>query len=208
MVSVQRFSQSFGLSVLLHVAVVVVVVLIMHYQPRAMRLPKPVMDLSHAIAVSLAPLRRPTPPKPVQKPVPHPTKPVPSPPVLQTQATQTTSYTAPPDEKLVTPQNPPEEPPQQRQATYAEIVESILENNKRYPRDAMIDGMEGDVTVSFIVNRQGTILAYTIEQSSGHFVLDDEIKRLMRVVRFPPFPASDTDERKTLVETFEFKLGG
>ncbi len=203
----QRFNQTLGLSVLLHIAVVLVVWGVVHYQPRPMHLPQPVLDLSHAIAVSLAPLRKPKPPKPVEKPVQQP-KPTPAPPVLQTEATQTTQYTPPPDLKPAPPQNPPQEEPPTRQASYAEIVESILENNKRYPRDAMIDGMEGDVTVSFIVNSQGTILAYTIEQSSGHYVLDDEIKRLMRVVRFPPFPPGDTDERKTMEETFEFKLGG
>lgn len=207
MVSVQRFNQSLGYSVLLHIAVVALVWGVVHYQPRPIPLPKPVLDLSHAIAVSLAPLRKPTPPKPVQKPVQKP-KPTPAPAVIQTQATQTTAYVPPPDAKSTPPQNPPDEQPQQRQATYGEIVESILENNKRYPHDALIDGMEGEVTVSFIVNRQGTILAYTIEQSSGHYVLDDEIKRLMRAVRFPPFPAGDNDERKTLEETFEFKLGG
>lgn len=207
MVSVQRFNQTLGLSVLIHIAVVALVWGVVHYQPRPIRLPQPVMDLSHAIAVSLAPLHHPKPPKPVEKPVQQP-KPTPAPPVLQTQATQTTAYVPPPDAKPSPPHNPPDQQPEMRQAAYAEIVESILENNKRYPRDAMIDGMEGEVTVSFIVNRQGTILAYTIEQSSGHYVLDDEIKRLMRVVRFPPFPAGDNDERKTLEETFEFKLGG
>lgn len=205
MVSVQRFNQTLGLSVIIHVAVVALVWGIVHYQPRPMHLPNQALDFSHAIAVSLAPLRKPQPPKPVEKPVQQP-KPTPAPPVLQTQATQTTQYTPPPDEKPALPQNPPEEPPQQRQASYAEIVESILVNNKRYPRDAVIDGMEGEVTVSFIVNSQGTILAYTIEKSSGHFVLDDEIKRLMRVVRFPPFPPGDNDERKTLEETFDFHL--
>ena len=205
--SVQRFNQSLGLSLLLHIAVVALVWGIVHYQPRPIQLPKPVLDLSHAIAVSLAPLRKPTPPKPMPKPVQRP-KPVQAPAVIQTQATDTTAYAPPPDQKPVTPQTPPDEQPQQRQATYGEIVESILENNKRYPHDALIDGMEGEVTVSFIVNRQGTILAYTIEQSSGHYVLDDEIKRLMRTVRFPSFPPGDTDQRKTLEETFEFKLGG
>ena len=175
-----------------------------NYQPRPIHLLPVDSALAHAIAVSLAPLKR-LQPKPQQKPVPHVT-PKPQPPTIETQATQAVEQTPPPAQKPVTPSNPPEDQPLQRQASYQEIAEAILESNKRYPRDALINGTEGEVTFSYIVNKQGTVLAYTIEQASGSYILDDEVKRLIRSVRFPPFPPGDTDERKTLEVTIEFSL--
>jgi TonB family protein len=200
----RSFKQSFLASVGLHAAVVALVIFAVNYQPRPIHLPAVNPELAHAIAVSLAPLRR-LQPKPQQKPVPHVT-PKPQPPTVSSTATEAVEQTPPPAQKPSPPTNPPEDQPEQRQATYQEIAEAILEANKRYPREALISGTEGEVTFSYIVNRQGTVLAYTIEQSSGSYILDDEVKRLIRSVRFPPFPPGDNDERKSLEVTIEFSL--
>ena len=82
----------------------------------------------------------------------------------------------------------------------------ILQANKRYPRQALLQGIEGDVSFTFIVNSQGTVLSYTIVQSSGSAILDDEVKRLLHAVRFPPFPQGDTAQRKDLSAVLDFNL--
>lgn len=202
-----RFPQSVGVSIGLHALVAVFVIAVVNYHPAPIRLPPADSELAHAIAVTLAPLHRPPPPKPQVKPAPQP-KPKPQPPVLSSQATQAVEQTPPPAQKPSPPTLPQEQPAPPQQATYEEIAEAILAANKRYPREALLNGTEGSVVLSYIVNNQGTVLAYTIEQSSGSPVLDGEVKRLIRSVRFPPFPPGDTDTRKTLEVTIEFTLKG
>lgn len=202
-----RFPHSLGISLGLHVLAAVLLLAVINYHPRPIHLAAVDSALAHAIAVSLAPLRRPQ-PKPQQKPAPHVT-PKPQPPAIETQATEAVEQTPPPAVKPTPPTLPQQDQPElQRQATYQEVAEAILAANKRYPRQALISGTEGSVVLSYIVNNQGTVLAYTIEQSSGHPVLDDEVKRLISNVRFPPFPPGDTDTRKTLEVTIEFTLKG
>lgn len=202
-----HFPESFVVSVVLHVGVVLLVIAVVNYRPAVMHLPTIDSKLAHAIAVTLAPLRRPHPPEPPKKAAPRTPKPLP--PAIETQATETLEQLPPPAAKPPPPEPPqPEEPQPVQQASYQEIAEAILAANKRYPHEALMSGTEGTVTLSYIVNSQGTVLAYTIEQSSGHPVLDDEVKRLIRSVRFPPFPAGDTDTRKTLEVTIEFDLHG
>ena len=87
------------------------------------------------------------------------------------------------------------------------MVSGILEANKRYPRAALLAGDEGTVVLSFIVNDQGTVLAFSIDRSSGQPVLDAEVRRLIQSVRFPPFPAGDTDTRKHFQVPVVFNLG-
>ena len=203
-----RFPQSVGVSVGLHLLVALLVIGIIDYHPTPVRLQAVDQALSHAIAVTLAPLHRPQPKPQPPKPQPHVT-PKPQPPAISSEATEAEQQVPPPAVKPLPPSPPAvEQPEPQQQATYQEIAEAILEANKRYPREALIAGTEGSVTLSYIVNSQGTVLAYTIEQSSGHAVLDNEVKRLIGAVRFPPFPPGDTDNRKTLEVTIEFTLKG
>ena len=200
-----HFPQSVAVSVGLHVLVLLLVLAVVNYRPAVMHLPSANSELAHAIAVTLAPLRRLHPPQPPKKAPPQPPKPLP--PAIETQATETLDQTPPPAAKPPPAEEPqPQEEQPVQQASYQEIAEAILAANKRYPREALLNGTEGTVVLSYIVNSQGTVLAYTIEQSSGHPVLDDEVKRLIRSVRFPPFPAGDMDTRKTLEVTIEFDL--
>jgi|SRR5579859_997600 len=202
-----RFPQSLGLSVGLHLLAALLLVGVINYHPKPIHLQAVDQALSHAIAVTLAPLHHPQ-PKSRVNPSPRVT-PKPQPPAISSQATEAEEEVPPPAVKPAPP-SPPEvqQPEPQQQATYQEIAEAILAANKRYPREALISGTEGTVELSYIVNSQGTVLAYTIEQSSGQPVLDDEVKRLIRSVRFPPFPPGDTDSRKTLEVTIEFTLKG
>ncbi|MGE5626379.1 MAG: energy transducer TonB [Bacillota bacterium] len=199
------FKRSFGISVLLHALAVLAVISVIEYHPKAVHLPPAPSAFDRAIPISLVPQPHPQPKPPVPKPkVPQPIKPPPA--AIQTQTSQVAPTVPPPPANPSPPQAPPEQPETTRPPDYQEIAEGILEANKRYPREALIQGIEGEVELQYVVNNQGTVLGYTIVSSSHQQVLDDEVIRLIRSVRFPPFPAGDTDLRKTLDVTIEFSL--
>jgi protein TonB len=203
-----RFPQSVAASTGLHGLAVVLLILVMGHRPAPIPLPMPNDAFTHAIAVTLAP---PPKPQPVVQPRLKPTPPRPQalPATLASQAPQALVSTPPPAVQPEPIPSPPatDQTVEPAQATYEQIVVNILKQNKRYPRAALLAGNEGTVLFSFIVNREGTVLAYTIEQSTDP-VFDEEVKRLVHSVRFPPFPASDRSERKNLEVSLEFRLGG
>jgi len=196
------------ISIALHVTVALVLLGIWRIHGHGMALPPVSTPFDHAIAISLSPQPQPQPKPKVIPPTPHIPKPQPA--TVQTSAAQAVEQTPPPAEKPSKPEMPQqqEQPQQQASPDYTSIVEGLLNEYKRYPKQAVLDGTEGDVTVYFVINNQGTVLAFSIEKSSGSEVLDHEVMRLIRSVRFPPFPKGDTAERKEFTEVIEFKLGG
>lgn len=203
---VTGFPLGIEVSIALHIVVMAVLIGIWHIHGRGIALP-PVNDaFKNAIAISLTPQPHPQPkPKVV---TPTPPKPTPTPPVVESQATQTPIQAPPP--KINTPPQPPQQqqqPAEQANPDYQQMAEAILDQNKRYPREAVLSGTEGQVVLQFVLNNQGTVLGYTIEKSSGSDALDNEVKRMLHVSRFPPFPPGDNEPRKTLDVTIEFKLG-
>jgi periplasmic protein TonB len=88
---------------------------------------------------------------------------------------------------------PPAPPPapaahsEDKQLDFQARLMAHLNSLKRYPADARRQGKMGVVMVRFRIDRQGRMLAYRIEQGSGHAILDEETTRLMQ--RADPFPA-------------------
>lgn len=201
------FPLGIEISIGLHVLVILIIWAALHFHPGAMSLPPVNNPFDHAIAVSLTPTPHPQ-PKPKTPPTPH--VPKPQPPAVETQATQSQNVVPPPRVKP-SPAEAPQQPEQnQEQANpdYAQMVEQILNENKRYPREAVLAGTEGEVVLYFVINSQGLVLAYHIDKSSGSDVLDQEVQRLIRSVRFPPFAPGDKSPRKELTVPIDFKLGG
>jgi periplasmic protein TonB len=204
--AVTGFPLGIEISIGLHVLVVLIIWGSLHFHPGAMALPPVNNPFDHAIAVSLTPAPKPQ-PKPQTPPTPH--VPKPQPPAVETQATQSQDVVPPPAVKPTPPQPPQTEQDQaQVNPDYAQMVEQILNENKRYPREAVLAGTEGEVVLYFVINNQGTVLAFHVDKSSGSDVLDHEVTRLIHSVRFPPFPPGDKSARKELTVPIEFKLGG
>ncbi|HEY1992339.1 MAG TPA: TonB family protein, partial [Gammaproteobacteria bacterium] len=181
------FPLGIEISIFLHIVVVLVLIGVWHIHGRGIALPPVNNPFDHAIAISLTPTPHPQPkPKVV---TPTPPKPAPTPPVVESQAVQT-PIQAPPSQVKTPPQPPQQAQQTQAQANpdYTQVVENILNQNKRYPREAVVSGTEGEVEVYFVLNAQGTVLGYHITKSSGSDVLDHEVERLIHAVRFPPFP--------------------
>jgi TonB family protein len=80
---------------------------------------------------------------------------------------------------------------------YIESVHVRINRHKRYPPGAARDGIEGTVTVSFLLDRRGTVLEKGIVAGSGHPVLDAAaLDAVVDASPFPPLP--DGLHRETL----------
>jgi periplasmic protein TonB len=66
-------------------------------------------------------------------------------------------------------------------------VSKHLQHYKRYPSAAQLRSEEGEVLLSFSIDRSGHVLARHIERSSGHTDLDEEVLDLIK--RADPLPA-------------------
>lgn len=200
------FPLGIEISIILHVVVIGVIYAILHFHGHGVALPHVSNPFDHAVAISLTPPPKPQ-PRPMTPPTPHEPKPVT--PAIASESPRPNQATTPPVKSPPPPSMPQqqEQPEQQANPDYQMMAESILDSNKHYPREAVMSGTEGEVKLQFTVNNQGTVLSYTIEKSSGSETLDNEVKRMLRASRFPPFAQGDTALRKTLDVTIEFTLG-
>nr|WP_264185821.1 TonB family protein [Roseicella aerolata] len=64
---------------------------------------------------------------------------------------------------------------------------AALERHKEYPSEARWRRAEGTAVLRFAMRRDGTIIGWRIERSSGHEVLDTAVERMIR--RASPLPA-------------------
>jgi protein TonB len=77
----------------------------------------------------------------------------------------------------------------QEEASYRSMVRSLIEKKKFYPARARRNHSTGEVSVSFILQRDGSILNLRISHSSGVSALDQAARKaVQKVGRFPPFP--------------------
>ncbi len=72
-------------------------------------------------------------------------------------------------------------------ARYAGLLKGWLQRHMRYPREAWLAGIQGTTVLRFSIDRDGKVIASSLEQSSGHNVLDREAVQMVR--RADPFPA-------------------
>jgi protein TonB len=94
-------------------------------------------------------------------------------------------------------------------ADYLMHIRTLIEQQKRYPPMAQRLGMEGEVRLWFVLDRQGRVLDYRIDQGSGHAMLDEEVERLIQqIAAFPPVPPDMGVSRLELVVPINFHLAG
>ncbi|NOX28357.1 MAG: energy transducer TonB [Gammaproteobacteria bacterium] len=61
-----------------------------------------------------------------------------------------------------------------------------LAKHKKYPRRARLRKQEGTAVLYFVVDRDGRVLEYLVEESSGHRLLDKEVTAMLK--RAEPLP--------------------
>tara|TARA_R110001592_G_scaffold81299_5_gene241404 strand:- start:14855 stop:15673 length:819 start_codon:yes stop_codon:yes gene_type:complete len=92
-------------------------------------------------------------------------------------------------------------------ADYMSVLQAWLEKHKEYPRSARLRRIEGAVLLYFAIDRDGRLLAYRIERSSGHRMLDTEtIAMINRAQPLPPIPADMSRDKLEVVVPVQFSL--
>ena len=92
-------------------------------------------------------------------------------------------------------------------ADYFAVLQAWLEQHKVYPRRAMSRRLEGVVSLRFVINREGRVLDYQIERSSGHRLLDRAVTALIeRAQPLPTMPNDIKETNLTLIVPISFVL--
>ena len=92
-------------------------------------------------------------------------------------------------------------------ADYMSVLQAWLEKHKEYPRSARLRRIEGAVLLYFSIDRDGRLLAYRIERSSGHRMLDTEtIAMINRAQPLPPIPSDMSRDKLEVVVPVQFSL--
>jgi len=96
--------------------------------------------------------------------------------------------------------------PGQRADYFAEL-RGWLEQHKQYPYMAQRMRQEGTVQLRFVMDREGNVLSYNIDQSSGYSALDGEVEELiLRADPLPPLPDEMPEAKVEMVVPVSFFL--
>ncbi|MDQ4148117.1 MAG: energy transducer TonB [Pseudomonadota bacterium] len=97
----------------------------------------------------------------------------------------------------------------QPDASYLMRIRALLEQYKHYPPMAQRMGIEGEVWLWFVLNRQGKVVDYRIDKGSGNAMLDEEAKHMIeQIAAFPPIPPDVDVDKLELVVPVSFQLAG
>lgn len=92
-------------------------------------------------------------------------------------------------------------------ADYRSELSAALQRHKNYPRRARRLDQEGTVVLHFVMDRNGHLLDWEIRQSSGHKLLDDAVRDMIRQANpLPALPDSVSMQRLALTVPISFKL--
>jgi len=92
-------------------------------------------------------------------------------------------------------------------ANYYGKLAAWLNRHKRYPSRARRLRHEGTVRLTFTIDRSGRVLSHRIASSSGHALLDQEVKSLIRRASpLPAIPPGMSQSRLTVTVPIRFNL--
>jgi protein TonB len=90
---------------------------------------------------------------------------------------------------------------------YFSTLAAWLNKHKRYPRRARQRQQQGIVKVQFAIDDQGQVLSHRIVGSSGHRLLDQEVKELLeRASPLPPMPTEIQQAQLEITVPIVFSL--
>jgi len=90
---------------------------------------------------------------------------------------------------------------------YKLLLSAWLEKHKDYPRRAKLRRQEGMAYLSFVIDRDGNVLEYRLDQSTGYKLLDEEVEAMIeRASPLPPVPGDPEDGRFTYQVPVTFNL--
>lgn len=73
-------------------------------------------------------------------------------------------------------------------ASYAAEVSAELRRHRHYPAAAREAGITGVVVVAFVIGPGGRVATHSIVRSSGHPILDQAVRGMLRAFSLPPPP--------------------
>jgi protein TonB len=156
-------------------------------EPRLQPEPEPAMPVVEPSPAPHPPVVLPAPQPPKPKPK---AKPVERPPVQQHEPAVVPAPAAPaapaPPAAFQAPPGPAPSNANLRATWQAQLL-SWLERHKRYPRVAQEQRQQGVASLRFALDRQGRILSFRLDKSSGFTLLDEEVLELIQ--RAQPVPA-------------------
>ena len=91
-------------------------------------------------------------------------------------------------------------------AQWVSKIEHI--GNLNYPAEAEVNRIDGSLRVNVRINSSGQVLSIEVSRPSGHSILDQAARRIVRLAEpFPPFPAKlrEKADQIVIVRTWEFK---
>lgn len=90
---------------------------------------------------------------------------------------------------------------------YFAMLSAWLERHKQYPARAQRRRQEGTVYLRFVVDREGEVLSYQVERTSGYALLDREVEKMIRRASpLPPMPNELLQSRLELVVPVSFYM--
>ena len=90
---------------------------------------------------------------------------------------------------------------------YLRLLAMRLAEVKRYPAEAAARREQGEVLLTFRLDRNGRVLSWQIAHSSGHDELDAEVSRMVaQAAPFPPFPTAWRESSASFTVPIGFSL--
>ena len=175
--------------------------------------PRSRRQAEHAAAVQ--PVEPPPQPQPRPRPKPKPKMEAATPPPVPTKTAPSTASTQKPSNQAAPgresasstgrahagidsePEQSATGASESRQAYLAEL-QAYLQRHRRYPRGAQLRRQEGTAVLYFVIDRQGNVLDYRIERSSGYRLLDREVAAMLE--RAKPLPPAPPDLQRSRFE--------
>ena len=92
-------------------------------------------------------------------------------------------------------------------ASYFAKMRKKIARNWKYPKESQRKGEEGNVKIVFVIQNDGELVDFRINESSGHRRLDNGIRETIRHSSpFGPFPKTWNEKRVKIPAKFEYKL--
>lgn len=89
---------------------------------------------------------------------------------------------------------------------YLASLTSLINQSKKYPKVALLRGIEGRVLVSLLIGENGQIRDVRLQQSSGFSILDEEALRSIKALRqVPPLVGGEAELRVEVPIRFELR---
>lgn len=86
-------------------------------------------------------------------------------------------------------------------------LQAWVKEHGRYPPQAVPRRLEGVALIEFIIDRSGKVVTYRLLQSSGHYILDHEAKRMIQFSDpVPPLPPELPGQYRDIIVEVSFEL--